>query len=299
MRAFWTAVALSVLLWAILPSQGSNTRAVPEKKYGFRVVRNVPYVRGKRAAGRRHWLDLYLPKGKKDAPVLFFVHGGAWVHGDKDHLGIYRRMGRAFARKGIAVVVINYRLSPEVKHPEHVRDVARAFAWVKKNIAKHGGDPENVFLMGHSAGGHLVSLLALNERYLKERKLSSDAVRGVITMSGVYEIGPLRLYDPIFGREAKVRRDASPLAHVKAKSHLPFLIVTAEHEMPGLNRQARRLRKKLERNDHPVKFLEVQGRAHATLLLAMGSEDEPATAAILEFVAKQVKRPDEKASKDP
>ena len=125
--------------------------------------------------------------------MLVLVHGGAWMIGDKDFYGLYRNVGRALARGGLVVVMPNYRLSPRVRHPEHVKDVARAYAWVRRHIKDYGGDPDDVFLAGHSAGGHLVALLGTDPSYLADPALGlkdadRKALRGVIGISGVYSI---------------------------------------------------------------------------------------------------------------
>jgi acetyl esterase/lipase len=96
----------------------------------------------------------------------------------------------------MVAVMVNYRLSPAVKHPEHVKDVALAFAWTRQHIRDHGGNPDQIILCGHSAGAHLVALLATDDRYLKAPELKLQdrdraALRGVIAVSGVYRIpGP-------------------------------------------------------------------------------------------------------------
>lgn len=147
----------------------------------------------------RHKLDVFAPANLKPGekrPVVIFAHGGTWMIGDKNFFGVYRGVGRALAKAGLVGVMVNYRLSPLVKHPEHVKDVARAFAWVREHIGRHGGDPDRIFLAGHSAGAHLMALLATDDCYLKEPKLYLDekdfkAIRGVIAVSGVYRIpGP-------------------------------------------------------------------------------------------------------------
>jgi acetyl esterase/lipase len=125
--------------------------------------------------------------------VVLFVHGGGWMGGDKDFFGLYRGVGRYLARHGIVAVLANYRLSPAVRHPEHIRDVARAFAWTRRHAAEYGGDPDTILLCGHSAGAHLVSLLVTDDRYLKnpELKLGPEdrsAIKGVAAVSGVYRI---------------------------------------------------------------------------------------------------------------
>src|SRR5262245_40001565 len=144
--------------------------------------------------GVRHTLDVFVPQpaGTK-RPVVLFVHGGTWMIGDKNYFGIYRGVGRFLAQNGVVAVVPNYRLSPVVKHPEHVKDVARAFAWIRKNIARYGGDPDCIFLSGHSAGAHLVSLLVTDTSYLDDPALKLDdkaraAIKGVIGISGVYRV---------------------------------------------------------------------------------------------------------------
>jgi acetyl esterase/lipase len=138
-------------------------------------------------------LDVFAPKGAANRPVVLFIHGGAWMSGDKNFFGLYRSVGRFFARHGAVAVCVNYRLSPRVQHPEHVKDVARAFAWVRAHAADYGGDSDRILLCGHSAGGHIVSLLAADENYLNnpDLKLTAEdrvAIKGVMAVSGVYRI---------------------------------------------------------------------------------------------------------------
>jgi acetyl esterase/lipase len=142
----------------------------------------------------RQTLDVFSPRaGASRCPVVIFVHGGTWMYGDKNLYGLYRNVGRFLAKNGVVAVMINYRLSPRVKHPEHARDVARAYAWTRRNIGKYGGDPAKIILAGHSAGGHLASLVATDETFLKDPALKlSDrdrkALRGVASVCGVYRI---------------------------------------------------------------------------------------------------------------
>src|SRR5262245_45715168 len=138
MRAHVHPLALLPAFFAFLqPAPAGETTGkktvATNKGFEVEVLRNVAYRDGKDADPVRHRLDLYLPRGHKDYPVLCFVHGGAWQLGDKNHFGIYGAIGRTFARHGIGFVSTNYRLSPAVKHPEHVKDVAAAFAWTHRN----------------------------------------------------------------------------------------------------------------------------------------------------------------------
>jgi acetyl esterase/lipase len=152
----------------------------------------------------RQTLDVFSPQGAEGRPVVLFVHGGAWVFGDKNLFGLYRRVGRYFARNGVVAVLVNYRLSPKVRHPEHARDVARAFAWARRNARAYGGDPDRIVLCGHSAGAHLVSLVGTAEEYLRDPALGlSDgdrsALRGVIAVCGVYRIPAPDEFREMFG----------------------------------------------------------------------------------------------------
>lgn len=180
-----------------------------------KVVRDVPYYEGADADDFRHRLDLFLPTGVKDFPVVVLVHGGFWTHGDNNCCGLYSSVGEFLASQGIAAVLPNYRLSPEVKHPEHVKDVARALAWTRSHIAAHGGDPEQLFVAGHSAGGHLAALVATDETYLKAEGMCSANLKGVIGISGPYRIpaGPLEVTIGGTTPEAFRFEEVVPLRH--------------------------------------------------------------------------------------
>jgi acetyl esterase/lipase len=258
---------------------------------GVQIVRDIPYYQGKDADPVKHRLDMYLPKGQKDFPVLFFIHGGAWRHGDKNYLGVYGTLGMSWARHGIGAVVINYRLSPAVRHPEHIKDVARAFEWTHDHIANYGGRPDEIFVCGHSAGGHLAALLATDESYLKAEGLTLHDIRGVIPMSGVYEVRePYRIFDVTFGSDAKIRKDASPITHVRADVP-PFLIVYADHDLELCGKQcSETFCRALCDNKCEARTLEAHDRNHITLLLMAALDDDPVSRAVQDFVAVHIRK---------
>jgi len=269
-------------------ADGAKIATSPGVSVEVRRVLDVPYYEGSDADPVKHKLDLYLPKDQKDFPVLFFVHGGAWRHGDKNTLlGFYGYLASSLARRGLGVVVTNYRLSPAVRHPEHIKDVARAFAWTHEEIAKYGGNANEIFVSGHSAGGHLVALLATDESYLKSQGLTLKAIRGAIPLSGVYRITEMgHMYDAMFGADPQIRRDASPIDHACAEAP-PFLLIYGESDLPICAREpAEAFCTALKEHRANVSSLEIKDRNHVSLLYKAASESDPVNQAIREFVAK-------------
>ena len=138
----------------------------------------------------REKLDIYAPAGqsKTPRPVLIFFHGGAWRDGEREGYGF---LGRAFASRGFVTVIADYRKAPKVRFPAFVQDTASAIAWVHANIAKHHGNADRIFLMGHSAGAHIAMMAALDPRWLAANNLKTDVVKGVIGLAGPYDFLPL------------------------------------------------------------------------------------------------------------
>ena len=247
-----------------------------------RLIEDVVYYKGSGYNKNKHILDVYIPKGKSNFPVVFFVHGGAWFAGDK---AVTSNFGIALASLGIGVVNVNYRLFPNVKYPENIKDVARAFYWTVENIHKYGGDPDSVFVAGHSAGAHLASLLATNEKYLRNHSKSQDDIRGVIAISGVYDILDIDngMVKKIFPKS--LRSDASPSRNVDRKTP-PFILFYADNDMDDLDKHAYKMDKELAKYKVYGKVVEVPERNHNTVLGRIGSSNEKATREILSFIRK-------------
>jgi acetyl esterase/lipase len=242
---------------------------------------------GEDAAKGKNKLDLFLPRGRKDFPVVFFVHGGAWRSGDKNYaLGIYSNLGMFLARQGIGAVVINYRLSPGVQHPEHIKDVAKAFAWTCKHLGGYGGRTDQMFVCGHSAGGHLVSLLATDESYLKAEGLSRSAISGVIAISGVYDVSlpAIGLFETAFGKDPQIRKDASPLNHVCDHAP-PFLILYADRDFLTCDKMSEAFCRALKSKQCEAQAVEVKDRNHLSILVGLTKTTDPAARAILDFIS--------------
>jgi acetyl esterase/lipase len=286
---------LTVILGSLVFSC-SSLHADDTAKKTYDVAKNldIAYRTDKDADPIKHKLDIYTPKGQKDFPVLMFVHGGSWKSGNKE---LYASLGETFAKQGIGTVLINYRLSDsrgKAKHPDHIHDVAAAFAWIHENIEKYGGRKDRIFVSGHSAGAHLVSLLATDESYLKEHKLGLDSIRGVMPLSGVYEITPgFFAFKIPFGTDPDVCKAASPLNHVNAK-HPPFLICYADKDLPTIGSMSERFCKKLCDGKCEANSLKIDSRNHISIIINLAiSSDDSCSKAMLDFIAKhsEWKRP--------
>ncbi len=235
-------------------------------------------------------LDLFLPTGT-NWPVFIFVHGGNWDAGDKDlRVGgadVYGNIGRFYAARGVGVAVINYRLQPTVNWRKQVEDVAAATAWVHAHIAEYGGNPNRIFLGGHSAGAQLACHAAL---------LSPSVISGVISVSGAgldmadqktYDLGASRAYYAArFGDNTPREiweREASPIMCITSNAP-PFLILYAGGETRALQRQSQRLREVLE-NEHVYnQLVVVPGQSHARMILTLSRADRTSADALLHFI---------------
>lgn len=284
-------IILALSLALILDTALSHTHSLAQPSgppYEIDVATNLVYYNGPGFNPQKHILDIFSPKELSNAPVLFFIHGGGWTEGDK---GIYPYLGRTFAQQGFVTVVISYRLTPEVQFPGHIQDVAHAFAWVYKNIAQHGGNPNQIFVTGHSAGGHLAALLALDKRYLQAEGLSTDLIKGDLPISGIYNVKTHADAFPeiknVFTGDPDKLRDASPIAHVSEKQP-PFLIAHAQSDLPTLDAQAVELAKLLQQKGTEVQLVMVPNVDHIGIITSIGSPNDQTADLIVRFVRAHV-----------
>lgn len=136
----------------------------------------------------RQKLDIYTPTAEGPHPVLVFIHGGSWEKGNKED---YPWLGRRFASEGYVTAVINYRLSPEFDYDDFMADVAKAVDFVHDNAAQWGGNPDQLFLAGHSAGAYNAVQVALAPEFLEAEGTSPDIIDGVAGIAGPYDFLPL------------------------------------------------------------------------------------------------------------
>jgi acetyl esterase/lipase len=254
------------------------------------VIKEIPYP-GASKADRRRSLDLYLPaKSERKPPMMIFVHGGFWVLSDDDYR-IGPAIAETLAREGVAVALVRYRLAPEVSYRTQLEDVAAGVALVLREAQRYGYDNRRIFISGHSAGGHLAAMVALDGSYLSKHQLTPQSLGGVVTFSGLYDLSPKHSIsdsqkvatEKTFGKDPAVLKQASPLSHVRAGAP-PFLILTAQSDFSGFLADAKRFSEALSRAGNPrVEHWIVAERDHFTLL-RLADRDNEARLLLLEFL---------------
>jgi len=250
-------------------------------KADIEVVRNIAY--GPRA---RQVLDVYRPNRAQRSDVMVFVHGGAFVRGDKDvNAEIYGNVLYYFARHGFVGVNVEYRLADEAPFPGGAQDLAGAMAWIQTNIASYGGEPKRVFMLGHSAGGTHSAHYAWDPRVRPE---SGTGLAGHILMSARLRAdvsihnpnaGPVRIY---FGDDETTHEANSPLAFAKNAGEPVFLIV-AQYENPLLDLYGAETYGRLQAFGRSSKFLRVAEHNHNSIVAHFNTEEDTVGRAILAF----------------
>jgi acetyl esterase/lipase len=197
-------------------------------------TRDVRYAFTPGVAADLQSLDVYAPGAAQRAPVVVGIHGGGWSTGDKANAGFVQNKASYFAARGYVFVSINYRLSPQFVHPAHVDDVAAALAWTRAHVAEFGGDPERIFVLGHSAGAHLAALATVDDARLGQNGQALAAIKGAILLDtakydldAVYPGGSEVDGNVLqaFGNEPAVLRDGSPIDHVAPGKHIAPMAV--------------------------------------------------------------------------
>ena len=263
------------------------SRAVPPGD--LIISRDILYKPG--GDPRFHSLDIYSPADKsKPCPVILFVHGGGWRSADKSEpFRVHAIFSLNLARLGYVVISANYRLSPKVKHPAHSEDIADALAWVCKNIHEYNGDPAQVILSGHSAGGHIGAFLVTHPEMLIERGIDTNVIRGFVGISGVYEIAGFGRY--FFAREFMIRPgfgddpegwiSASPVSATQMLN-IPVFYINAQHDT-GLEKHTAAM---LHKFPNPSNRSKIYKGSNHFLVLIHETETESIFSDIHEFLVQ-------------
>ncbi|MCW2390041.1 acetyl esterase/lipase [Sphingobium sp. B11D3B] len=227
--------------------------------------------------------------GQRSAPVplVLFVHGGGWQHGNKTNATGQRKVAHLTAQ-GYALASIDYRLVPQATVEQQAADAASALAYVIAHADKLNIDPRRIVLMGHSAGAHLVALVGTDPRYLREAGLAPDAAAGIVALDGAaYDVpaqmksGPRimgKTYTEAFGNDPARQKALSPTLHAAAPNAPAFLIFHVDRE--DGTAQARALAEALRKAGTPVQIDRFEGKGlqgHMEINRRLGDPDYPAT----------------------
>ncbi len=254
---------------------------------GVTIRRDVPY-----GIHNRHVLDIYSPAGVKSAPVVVFMHGGAFTDGEKDRTAeVYGNVCVWFARHGIVGVNMEYRAAPEAQYPAGTVDLRSACQWVEKNADSLGVDMKQLFVFGHSAGAAHTAAYA----YGAEGSEGGPKVTGSIVISGRVRADNLpsnpnaKKVEAYYGTDNSTYEERSAL-HLAGKDSVPTFIAIAQYENPMLDVYCLELAHKLAAaNGRAPRFMQLWGHNHSSIIAHINTAENEVGNALLEFVRNPVK----------
>jgi arylformamidase len=213
-------------------------------------------------------LNVFQTQTSEKSPVVIFIHGGYWTSGNKE---MYSFLGRNFGKKKIVTVIPNYTLSPNGNYDTMAKEVAAVIQWTSDTIEKYNGNPDQIFLMGHSAGGHLIALVGTNPKYLK----NTDIIKGIILndAAGLDMNSYLKKDPPTKNHNYNVTwtenqenwKDASPIYSLSKKAP-PFLMFTGTKTHPSIISQNKAFVQKLKTFQPNVK-INFLNKKHVPMML--------------------------------
>lgn len=252
------AVGISTTISAACSPVKTLNALVPAS--GYQLQADIAY-----GALSRQRLDIYRPRQTVygQPPVIVFYYGGAWEEGNKTD---YKFVAEAFTSKGYVVVIPDYRVYPEVSFPALMQDPAMAAQWVKQHISSYGGDAQQVFLAGHSAGAHLAVMMSLNPQYLAQAGAKPQDFKGTIGLAGPYDFLPLKSarHKEIFGPEAE-RWKSQPIEFVTG-NNAPMLLLVGLKDCTVWPHNTTNLAAKIRAQGGPVEVVEYPSYGHTDMV---------------------------------
>lgn len=254
-----------------------------EPYFGYRIERDLKY-----GPAERNRLDIFLPQATTSGrPVLVFVHGGAFIGGNKRRAPdspFYDNIMLWAVKNGFIGVNMTYRLAPGSPWPAGAEDVAAAVKWVSDEIGERGGDPSRIYLMGHSAGAiHVASYVSHPQFY----KVKNGGLKGAIMVSALYDLTAAPLTDPeraYFGSDASRYADEFSLPGL-LKTNIPLMAVSSELDLPGFVKQLDQFKDATcKRPSGCARTVMLPQHNHMSEVYSINTDDTRLTDAILEFV---------------
>lgn len=230
-------------------------------------------------------LDLYLPEAEGGFPVVVWFHGGGLTRGNKareDHVQI----ATSLAERGVAVVAVNYRLSPDATFPAYVDDAAASVAWTLEHIGEYGGDDAGVFVSGHSAGGYLAAMVGVDPAYLRAYGHETSELAGMMPISGQMVTHATIRGERSLPEWRPIVDSAAPVFNVTEDAP-PFLAIAGSHDNPARSEENRYFIAALKAVGHrDAAFIEFRGRDHGTIVSHIPEADDPVAAALMDFIER-------------
>lgn len=254
-------------------------------------ITNVRYATHTHSDPLLNMLNVYMPKKGSNSPMVVWVHGGSLSYGDKDNV---LHKAEYFTARGYVFVSINYRLSPSVHHPANVQDVADAVVWLYENAQHYSADPENMFLIGHSAGADLAAMVAIDNKYLSKSGGSTRIIDGVVLLDGNgYDLSITmknagnkmkEWYTEAFGKTKKDWDQASAINFIEAGNEIPPFMIAYADDQELSQKQAITLSKKLSEVKVKNTVFHYEKKTTNSLSKELGKETDKPTEDIYRFL---------------
>jgi len=262
----------------------------------FDEYKNIEYLKNVKDSSLQS-LDIYSPKKGSNLPVVVFIHGGGWSTGDKAKRSHLAKRD-FFIKNNMVFVSANYRLAPKYSFPDYPQDVASAVAFVVDNISKYKGDPDNIFLFGHSAGAHLIALVSTNSEYLELHNKSLKNIKGTILLDGAgYDINMTlrnnrkkrrqRMFEQAFGTDKEVWSQASPITHVNSSENLPPFLMFYVKKRKASQEQSLRFSSAIKNANGSVKVIPINNTSHKKINTSFGLQMDKKEKSTLKFIQKK------------
>jgi acetyl esterase/lipase len=265
-------------------------------KHTVKIQKDIAYLDD---GNPKHKLDIYLPKDKASFPLVIFIHGGYWVSGDRRYhtwiTGLYASVGIFLARAGYGVIIPSYRLGKEITISDQLEDVSSVIKWTVTNSDSLGAS-NKLIIMGHSAGGHIASLLT-NSHFLQEKYgIEPKTITGCLALSPILNVVDMiknandnfksRVYWPIFSRSIENQKIYSPDSYL---THLPLvstpqLVLVGERDIKTIRRNAQVIVKASQGLGLNIKYMEISGLSHSQMMTSFGSPKNPPLSEVLSFL---------------
>ncbi len=274
-------LVLSVVLLSVQMGLSAQENA---PKVEYKQVKDIPYYDAAKPdittyQQERCKLDVDYPENGRDLPVIVWFHGGGLTGGNKS-------IPTELKNKGFVVIAVNYRLSPQVKCPAYIEDAAAAIAWTFKHASEYGGNPDKIFITGHSAGGYLVMMIGLEKKWLAKYEIDANKLAGIIPFSGQAITHLTIRKERGISDKQPVVDEFAPLFHVRADTP-PILLITGDREKEMLGRY--------DENAYLQRMLKINGNTKSTLYELQGYGHgmvSPGMPLLVEFIKKTLAEKD-------